>query len=200
MMLMALLLLSFQVTARELQGKEVVVATKSRQSTRYYKPTYSSKTHYTTPIINVVPSNQKKVIPSYSKKLASPVKTNIVIVEQEEEHKSPILVVSPKLSPTPVPEASNKTSPSQSPSPLPTPEIEPSPSPVPSPITPDEKTPSDSSPIVIPSPSPSPSPVPSPACFDNPPDAEYTCSEQASFGRCNATFLQGFCDKACGRC
>eukprot|EP01026_Neomeris_dumetosa_P051078 TRINITY_DN4489_c0_g1_i1.p1 TRINITY_DN4489_c0_g1~~TRINITY_DN4489_c0_g1_i1.p1 ORF type:complete len:198 (-),score=28.99 TRINITY_DN4489_c0_g1_i1:6-599(-) len=197
MMLVAFLLLALQVNARELQGKEVVVTTKSRQPTRYYKPTYSSKTHYSTPIVNVAPSKQKKVIPSHSKKFANPVKSSFVIVE-EAEKKSPILVVSSKPSPSPAPEASNQTSPPQSPSPMPTPQIEPSPSPVPSPITPDESTPS--SPTVIPSPSPSPIPSPSPACFDNPPDAEYTCAEQASFGRCNAAFLQGFCDKTCGRC
>eukprot|EP01026_Neomeris_dumetosa_P034659 TRINITY_DN2780_c0_g1_i6.p3 TRINITY_DN2780_c0_g1~~TRINITY_DN2780_c0_g1_i6.p3 ORF type:complete len:111 (+),score=5.45 TRINITY_DN2780_c0_g1_i6:3-335(+) len=69
MMLVALLLLACQVNARELQGKEVVVVTKSRQPTRYYKPTYTSKTHYSTPIVNVVPSKQKKMIPSHSKKV-----------------------------------------------------------------------------------------------------------------------------------
>eukprot|EP01026_Neomeris_dumetosa_P075632 TRINITY_DN801_c0_g1_i2.p2 TRINITY_DN801_c0_g1~~TRINITY_DN801_c0_g1_i2.p2 ORF type:complete len:190 (-),score=24.52 TRINITY_DN801_c0_g1_i2:328-897(-) len=189
MMLAALLLLTFQANARELQGKESVAIAKSRQPTHYYKPTYSSKLHYSTSVVNSARSKQKKVIPSMSKKYVNLPKTNIVIVE-ESENKSPIPVPSSKPSPTPVPETSNQTSPS----PLPSPQVEPSKSPVPSPITPDEKTPSDSSPIVIPSPSPSP------ACFDNPPDAEYTCSEQASFGRCNATFLQGFCDKACGRC
>eukprot|EP01023_Acetabularia_acetabulum_P022541 TRINITY_DN2216_c0_g1_i11.p2 TRINITY_DN2216_c0_g1~~TRINITY_DN2216_c0_g1_i11.p2 ORF type:complete len:158 (-),score=38.88 TRINITY_DN2216_c0_g1_i11:4-477(-) len=34
-------------------------------------------------------------------------------------------------------------------------------------------------------------------CTDVPPDAEYTCAEQASCGRCNARFLRGFCVCSC---
>eukprot|EP01025_Chloroclados_australasicus_P006103 TRINITY_DN119_c0_g1_i21.p1 TRINITY_DN119_c0_g1~~TRINITY_DN119_c0_g1_i21.p1 ORF type:complete len:241 (+),score=66.03 TRINITY_DN119_c0_g1_i21:103-825(+) len=52
-----------------------------------------------------------------------------------------------------------------------------------------------------PVPSPTPSAVPELApveepCTDNPPDAEYTCAEIASFGRCDGDF----CLKSCGKC
>eukprot|EP01023_Acetabularia_acetabulum_P046458 TRINITY_DN4790_c0_g2_i1.p1 TRINITY_DN4790_c0_g2~~TRINITY_DN4790_c0_g2_i1.p1 ORF type:complete len:281 (+),score=72.16 TRINITY_DN4790_c0_g2_i1:233-1075(+) len=39
-------------------------------------------------------------------------------------------------------------------------------------------------------------------CSDVAPNQDYTCQEQASFGKCNALWMVngGFCDAACGRC
>jgi hypothetical protein len=38
------------------------------------------------------------------------------------------------------------------------------------------------------------------ACSDTPPDSRYTCQQQADWGKCGEPFLQGFCNKTCGRC
>lgn len=38
-------------------------------------------------------------------------------------------------------------------------------------------------------------------CTDvKPPSSGFTCAEQAGFGKCDADFMQGFCDFSCGRC
>jgi hypothetical protein len=38
-------------------------------------------------------------------------------------------------------------------------------------------------------------------CTDvKPPTSGFTCAEQAGFGKCNADFLQGYCDLSCHRC
>jgi len=37
-------------------------------------------------------------------------------------------------------------------------------------------------------------------CSDIPPDALYTCAEQAGWGKCNEPWMVGFCDASCGRC
>ena len=37
-------------------------------------------------------------------------------------------------------------------------------------------------------------------CQDNPPDSSFTCEQQASWGKCGETWMQGFCDYSCGRC
>ncbi len=37
-------------------------------------------------------------------------------------------------------------------------------------------------------------------CTDVAPDETYTCEQQASWGKCNETWMQDFCDTSCGRC
>lgn len=37
-------------------------------------------------------------------------------------------------------------------------------------------------------------------CPDKPPDAIYTCRQQKAFGKCNASFMQNYCDNTCERC
>jgi len=37
-------------------------------------------------------------------------------------------------------------------------------------------------------------------CTDTPPDDLYTCLEQAGWGKCNESWMVGFCDLSCGRC
>jgi mannan endo-1,4-beta-mannosidase len=41
---------------------------------------------------------------------------------------------------------------------------------------------------------------PSVACTDIAPDNVYTCSQQASWGKCSESFMQGFCLRSCGMC
>jgi hypothetical protein len=38
------------------------------------------------------------------------------------------------------------------------------------------------------------------ACDDVPPDGDYTCEEQAGWGKCGEPWMQGFCRASCGRC
>ncbi|DBB06710.1 TPA: hypothetical protein ACH3X1_012211 [Trebouxia sp. C0004] len=42
--------------------------------------------------------------------------------------------------------------------------------------------------------------VPAGACFDTPPNNQYTCAQQAGWGKCSEAFMSGFCDQTCGRC
>lgn len=37
-------------------------------------------------------------------------------------------------------------------------------------------------------------------CTDTPPDNRYSCADQARWGKCDRAWMQGFCDKSCGRC
>ncbi|KAJ3126043.1 hypothetical protein HK098_007920 [Nowakowskiella sp. JEL0407] len=48
--------------------------------------------------------------------------------------------------------------------------------------------------------SPSPSATSSVTCPDNAPSTDYTCVQQASWGKCNETWMIGFCAYSCGRC
>jgi mannan endo-1,4-beta-mannosidase len=41
---------------------------------------------------------------------------------------------------------------------------------------------------------------PTPACTDVPPDATYTCGEQVGWGKCDEPWMEGACDRSCGRC
>jgi len=50
-----------------------------------------------------------------------------------------------------------------------------------------------------PTPSPSPSPSPSP-CNDIAPDSQYSCSQQASWGKCSESWMKGYCCKTCFSC
>ncbi len=44
-------------------------------------------------------------------------------------------------------------------------------------------------------------PTSSSTCTDIPPaGSSYTCAQQAGWGKCNETWMQGFCNKSCGRC
>ena len=48
---------------------------------------------------------------------------------------------------------------------------------------------------------PSPSPPPSTGdCQDIPPSATYTCAQQAGWGKCKESWMQGFCKKSCNTC
>jgi hypothetical protein len=38
------------------------------------------------------------------------------------------------------------------------------------------------------------------ACTNVPPDAKYTCAQQAGWGKCNEPWMAGKCDQSCGRC
>lgn len=56
-----------------------------------------------------------------------------------------------------------------------------------------------------PPPSPSPAPTPSPSapvsCEDQPPPgSSFPCTQQAAFGKCDASWMQGFCLQSCNRC
>jgi len=51
-----------------------------------------------------------------------------------------------------------------------------------------------------PTPTPKPASIPSTPCVDEAPDAEYTCAEQAAYGRCSSPFMEGFCLVTCGTC
>ncbi len=37
-------------------------------------------------------------------------------------------------------------------------------------------------------------------CTDTPPDNNFSCAEQAGWGKCNESWMQGFCNQSCGRC
>ncbi|WP_437504458.1 hypothetical protein [Sorangium sp. So ce1099] len=37
-------------------------------------------------------------------------------------------------------------------------------------------------------------------CSDTAPSSQYTCAQQASWGKCNESWMQGFCSRTCGRC
>lgn len=37
-------------------------------------------------------------------------------------------------------------------------------------------------------------------CTDEAPDTRHTCEEQAAWRKCDESFMQGFCDRSCGRC
>eukprot|EP00727_Mastigamoeba_balamuthi_P001325 m51a1_g1119 putative non-processive endoglucanase (491) ;mRNA; f:176824-178552 len=37
-------------------------------------------------------------------------------------------------------------------------------------------------------------------CTDVAPQGQYTCAQQASWGKCTESWMAGFCDKSCGRC
>ncbi|PAV65292.1 hypothetical protein WR25_13032 [Diploscapter pachys] len=47
---------------------------------------------------------------------------------------------------------------------------------------------------------PPPTSAPPSGCTDVPPDGSYTCQQQAGFGKCNESWMQGHCDLSCGRC
>eukprot|EP01024_Parvocaulis_polyphysoides_P021184 TRINITY_DN20037_c0_g2_i1.p3 TRINITY_DN20037_c0_g2~~TRINITY_DN20037_c0_g2_i1.p3 ORF type:complete len:196 (-),score=58.09 TRINITY_DN20037_c0_g2_i1:419-1006(-) len=127
------------------------------------------------------------------------VKPTIVIVGKDE--KTPEITIvpptSPEATPVPTPEpVSPEDTPVPVPAPVPVPEIpvpEPVPAPEVTPVTP-EGTPV--TPVV---PTPTPSPV---ECTDVPPDAEYTCAEQAAAGRCDSPSIAGtdFCNLSCDKC
>lgn len=38
------------------------------------------------------------------------------------------------------------------------------------------------------------------SCTDNPPDTQYTCAQQAGWGKCGESWMQGHCNYSCGRC
>ena len=44
--------------------------------------------------------------------------------------------------------------------------------------------------------------TPNTGCADVPPSADYTCAQQAAWGKCGADFViaGGFCAATCGRC
>jgi hypothetical protein len=42
--------------------------------------------------------------------------------------------------------------------------------------------------------------APTAACTDVPPDAQFTCAEQAGWGKCGEAWMQGSCNASCGRC
>jgi len=42
--------------------------------------------------------------------------------------------------------------------------------------------------------------MPSQTCSDVPPSDDYSCAQQAAWGKCNASWMVGHCDKSCGRC
>ena len=49
---------------------------------------------------------------------------------------------------------------------------------------------------------PKPTPKPAPSCEDvQPPSAaQYSCAQQASWGKCGESWMQGYCKKSCGKC
>ena len=51
-------------------------------------------------------------------------------------------------------------------------------------------------------PAPSPPPPPPPACPDVPPPGPpyYSCAQQVGWGKCNETWMQGYCKASCGKC
>jgi hypothetical protein len=38
------------------------------------------------------------------------------------------------------------------------------------------------------------------SCSDTPPNDQYSCAEQAAWDKCDQPFMQGYCNKSCGRC
>ncbi|KAK9902791.1 hypothetical protein WJX75_006160 [Coccomyxa subellipsoidea] len=46
----------------------------------------------------------------------------------------------------------------------------------------------------------SPPSTPPSGCTDTPPDSTYTCAQQAGWGQCGQSWMQGFCAQSCGRC
>lgn len=38
------------------------------------------------------------------------------------------------------------------------------------------------------------------ACTNIPPDSTYTCAQQAGWGKCGESWMQGYCNQSCGRC
>lgn len=38
------------------------------------------------------------------------------------------------------------------------------------------------------------------ACGDTPPNGDYSCAEQASWGKCGEAWMQGYCKSSCGTC
>ncbi len=37
-------------------------------------------------------------------------------------------------------------------------------------------------------------------CTDVPPSKYFTCAQQKGFGKCNESFMRGYCNQSCGRC
>ena len=37
-------------------------------------------------------------------------------------------------------------------------------------------------------------------CSDKAPDGQYTCQQQAGWGKCNETWMQGYCCQSCHAC
>ena len=37
-------------------------------------------------------------------------------------------------------------------------------------------------------------------CTDVAPSKDFTCAQQKAFGKCNASYLKGYCNRSCGRC
>ena len=37
-------------------------------------------------------------------------------------------------------------------------------------------------------------------CTDVPPDGLYTCGQQAEWQQCDEEWMEGYCDRSCGRC
>ncbi len=44
-----------------------------------------------------------------------------------------------------------------------------------------------------------PLPPPGP-CTDTPPDSNYSCAQQKSWGKCGESWMQNYCNQSCGRC
>ena len=62
--------------------------------------------------------------------------------------------------------------------------------------------PTDPNPDPTPDPSttnPDPAPDPEPTCSDIAP-GDYTCGQQVGWGKCGELWMDGFCDRSCGRC
>ncbi|KAJ3055426.1 hypothetical protein HK097_010520 [Rhizophlyctis rosea] len=47
---------------------------------------------------------------------------------------------------------------------------------------------------------PAPIPSPTPLCADIAPEGEYTCEQQAGWGKCSEPWMDGFCNWSCERC
>jgi mannan endo-1,4-beta-mannosidase len=43
-------------------------------------------------------------------------------------------------------------------------------------------------------------PIDTCSCSDTPPDSQYTCEQQASWGKCDQAFMKGFCCRSCHAC
>jgi hypothetical protein len=37
-------------------------------------------------------------------------------------------------------------------------------------------------------------------CADVAPSKDFTCTQQKAFGKCNESFMKGYCNRSCGRC
>ncbi|KAL3147491.1 hypothetical protein ABBQ38_014547 [Trebouxia sp. C0009 RCD-2024] len=105
----------------------------------------------------------------------------------------------------------NRCPPSTSPSPTPSPSQAASPTPTPSPspaATATPAPPETETPAATATPFPSDTPAPTLAsCTDMPPNADYTCEQQAGFGKCGDPFMftpdapfGGYCAATCNRC